>query len=272
MTEYPQLRSHYRAIQRIAGGGAADIYKAFDPSVNQMVVLKTLKAEWMADPAYRQQLSHEAMIQGSIRDTGVVQVYDYLEEDGLVWLVEEFVPGLTLRDWLMRRKSIDLSEARSLCRGICRCAAAVHRADVVHLDLKPLNYLFAADGQLKLTDFGEARYTHPHQAFERDWQGDGCVSPLYMSPEQAAGLPCGMQSDVYSLGIMFYQILCGQLPFFSKEFEEMARLHCEEVPLPPRQIQVEIDPGMEELTLRMLKKNPTERPVDAIEVLKEIKS
>lgn len=257
MSNQSTLENSFHNVHYLESGGVSHLYLAQERISGQQVILKTLKDDFRADPIRRERFRQEALLQSRVRHPAVVQVLDYFEDGNRQWIVLEYAGAETLWQYLKSRTSPHVPANGEICRGVCESLAVVHQAGIIHNDIKTLNFLIGADGTLKLTDFGEAveiEATHNDVPLKTLWG-----SPLYTAPEVSAGARPQMASDVYSAGIILYQIFAGKLPFFSQDAEELTRLHRTEAPLALRALNPEVTPELEAIVLRALRKNPAER-------------
>lgn len=270
MRNHSYLTDHFHQFRFLATGGLADIFLGKEKRSNQIVVIKKLKDKFLDDEKRRTRFKNEAMLQSSISHPNIVQVLDFFEIDGQQYIIQEYVEGITLWKLLQDFKKTGADLQKSIGMQICCGVAAVHRAQIIHCDIKPLNFLFTPSQVLKLTDFGEARksITTAYSTEEEIIWG----SPLYMSPELSDGIYPQKNADVYSMGILLYQIFAGNLPFFSNDAEEVIQMHHETNPVPPRMMNPLIHPHLEHIILKAIEKDPSHRFVDAEEMLNDYQS
>lgn len=233
------------------------VYRARDLMLERQVAVKVLREDLSNDIAFRDRFHQEAKAAANLTHPNIVTVHDFGLDRNRFFIVMEYVPGTDLKTMIRQRKRFSLAEAIPLIAQACAGIGYAHRAGLVHCDVKPQNMLVTPDQRLKVTDFGIARALasiHPDEQHDIVWG-----SPQYFSPEQAAGAPPSPASDVYSLGVILYEMLTGDLPFNSNDPTELARLHREATPLPPRRLNHEIPPALEQIILKVLSKEPSAR-------------
>lgn len=264
MSSQSCLDEHFYNLRNISSGGLSDIYLAEDRISGQTIVLKTLKDEYSLDKQRRERFKNEASLQSLIRHPNVVQVFDYLEIGVRQFIVMEYVEGETLWKVLKYHPKLDYEISKRIGLQTCMGVSAVHQSGVIHCDIKPLNLLITPDGNTKLTDFGEACEATPMNP--EICQTTVWGSPLYMAPEMSEGRMPLMASDVYSLGIILYQLFVGKLPFYSENADELARLHRESEPVHPLVLDPSFDKNLEKIILQAIAKNAAERFQDAVQL------
>jgi serine/threonine-protein kinase len=235
----------------------AVVYRARDLMLERPVAVKVLRQDFTENERFREQFRQEARAAANLSHPNIVTVHDFGLDAGRLYIVMEHVPGTDLKTILKQRSQLSVDEAIPLLVQACAGIGYAHRAGLVHCDVKPHNMLVTPDQRLKVTDFGIARALatiQPDEQHEVVWG-----SPLYFSPEQAAGQAPSPASDVYSLGVVLYEMLTGQLPFQSSDAAELARLHREGKVQPPRQLNPAIPVALEQIMLKLLAKEPSAR-------------
>jgi eukaryotic-like serine/threonine-protein kinase len=235
----------------------AVVYRAYDRMLERPVAIKILRQDFSEDEAFRERFRQEARAAANLSHPNIVMVHDFGFDAGRLFIVMEFVPGMDLKTMIKKRGKFTVDEAIHLLVQACEGIGYAHRAGLVHCDVKPHNMLVTPDGRLKVTDFGIARALATIQPDEQSDVVWG--SPQYFAPEQAAGHAPSPASDVYSLGVILYEMLAGQLPFQGTDAEELARMHREARPLPPRRYNFEIPAPLEQIILKVLSKEPAQR-------------
>ncbi len=251
------LNDRYQLIHPLGTGGMAVVYKATDLMLERTVAIKVLKEDNTQDATFRANFRQEARAAANLSHPNIVTVHDFGLDHNQLFIVMEYIPGTDLKSVIRQKGIFKLNEAIELMIQACAGVGYAHRAGLVHCDIKPHNILVTPDMRLKVTDFGIARALATIPAEEHNDIVWG--SPHYFSPEQAKGAAPSPASDVYSLGIIFYEMLTGQLPFKSEDGTELARMHREEQPLPPRRLNSQIPQKLEDIILKVLSKEPSSR-------------
>src|SRR5215510_12655103 len=257
MNEGMLLNNRYQLLERLGSGGMSDVFRARDLMLERSVAIKTLHETYSNDPAFQDRFRQEARAAANLSHPNIVTVHDFGLDQGQLFIVMEFVPGKVLKSILRQRGRYSVEEAIPLIVQACAGIGYAHRAGLVHCDVKPHNMIVTPDSRLKVTDFGIARALStilPDERADVVWG-----SPQYFSPEQAVGEAPSPASDVYSLGVVLYEVLTGALPFTAPSSEELARLHLEQPPIPPSEYVPDIPPALEQIILKVLSKEPSAR-------------
>jgi len=260
MTELPVnslLGGRYRILGPLGAGGMANVYHARDLNLQREVAIKILHDDLVSDPAFQARFLQEARAAANLLHPNIVTVYDFGQDASRTFMAMEYVQGTDLKTLLRRRGTLPIEESVGLIIQICAGVGYAHRAGLVHCDLKPQNILVTPDGRAKITDFGIARAlvtVHPEEFFDVVWG-----SPQYFAPEQAAGGPPSPASDVYSLGVILYEVTTGRLPFDATDPAQLARLHQTATPPAPRSLNPSIPPTLEQIVHKVLSKEPSAR-------------
>jgi len=247
----------YRLTERLGRGGMAEVYKAYQPGLDRYVAIKVLHAYFAEEEDFRNRFQREARAVARLRHSNVVQVYDFGVEGDIYYMAMEFLSGGTLKQRL--RQADELLAPAETLRIVERVAAALdyaHARGIYHRDVKPSNVMLTDDRQVILTDFGLAKMAEGSQ-FTRSGMSVG--TPEYMAPEQGQGLPIDHRADVYSLGVVLYELLTGQVPYTADTPVAIIFKHIID-PLPlPRSLNADLDQGLERVILKALAKSPADR-------------
>jgi serine/threonine-protein kinase len=273
------LDDKYRLDERLGEGGMGAVYRATHLLIERPVAVKVLSPRLITDDSARERFRREARAAGRLQHTNAVAVTDFGEtRDGLVYLVMELLEGMPLREVLAREAPLDPARAVSLMMQISAAVEAAHEAGIIHRDLKPGNIFLVQRPDsphiVKVLDFGIAKLAGEGGEFNLvdTLTGTGVMigTPRYMSPEQCDGALLTPASDVYSLGVILYEMLTGQTPFTGATPLSLALKHSSESPRPPRELVAAIPPALEGVVLHALEKKPEERAGDAGEFRREL--
>jgi serine/threonine-protein kinase len=251
----------YRVVGLLGRGGMGEVYRADDLKLGQAVALKFLPAIVENDAGRLQRFLNEVKIARQISHPSVCRVYDVGEVDGHHFLSMEYVDGEDLASLLRRIGRLPKDKAVEISRQLCVGLAAAHEQGILHRDLKPANVMIDGRGRAKITDFGLATLAGTIRADEV-----GAGTPQYMAPEQRDGKEVTVRSDLYSLGLVLYELFTGQQAFKASTAAELARLQAESTPTSPTRLVADLDPSVERSILRCLEKEPRDRPASAIAV------
>ena len=264
-----QIGARYELLEHIGGGGMAIVYKAHDVLLNRKVAVKILREQYVNDEDFIRRFRREAQSAASLSHPNVVSIYDVGQEDDVHYIVMEYVAGSNLNEEIRRRAPFQVDEALRIAVQICDALDHAHQNQIIHRDIKPHNILIGRNGRVKVTDFGIAR-----AASSADITQTGSVigSVHYLSPEHAKGIKQGEKSDIYSLGIVLYQMLTNQLPFSGDSPISVALKHLQEQVESPRLYNPHIPPDVEAIILKTLQKNPEERYNSAKELQQDLEA
>src|SRR5947209_19104280 len=250
MTQLADVFSNRYEIQRgIARGGMAEVYLARDQLLDRPVAVKVLFAEYARDPSFVERFRREAQSAASLNHPNIVAIYDWGQERGTYFIVMEYVRGRSLREVVQVNGPFAARRTAEIGAEIAGALEFAHRNGVVHRDVKPGNVLVTADGDIKVTDFGIAR-AGTSEALTQTGAVMGTAA--YFSPEQAQGLPVDGRSDVYSLGVVLYEMVTGKPPFAGENPVSIAYKHVKEAAAPPTQVNPAIPANFEAIILKSM--------------------
>ena len=247
----------YELRRRVAQGGMSEVYLGYDRRVRRKVAVKVL---YGSDEPFVRRFEREALAVGTLSHDNILALYDFGEQRPWYYLVMPYIEGGTLRDYLLRRERLTLEEAASFLDQIASALQYAHDHGVVHRDVKPSNILLRLDGHAYLVDFGLAKAKMEAESLTH--AGAMVGTPEYMAPEQSNGLH-DYRSDIYSLGIILYQMLTGRVPFTAESPVAISLKHIQTQPPPPRQFNPDIPQSIEDVILKALEKDPNERYQEA---------
>jgi serine/threonine-protein kinase len=259
----------FHILRRLGRGAMAEVYLAEQRPLKRWVAIKILRPELASDETYLKRFEREAQAAASLVHANIVQIHEVGHRDGLHYIVQEYVQGQNLRDWLARQGLPALPQALSIMRQVASALAKAAEAGVVHRDIKPENILLTAAGEVKVADFGLARVLHQSEA-EVTQVGMTMGTPLYMSPEQVEGKPLDPRSDLYSFGVTCYHMLSGSPPFVGDTALAVAVQHVRTLPRPLETLRPDLPPALCAAVHRLLAKDPGERWQSARDLLREL--
>jgi eukaryotic-like serine/threonine-protein kinase len=264
-----RIGSRYDIEERIGEGGMAVVYRARDILLNRTVALKVLRSQFGNDDDFIARFHREAQAAASLSHPNVVNIYDLGQEEDIYYIVMEYVEGKTLKKYINESAPLDVKEAVEIAIQICDALDHAHTNELIHRDIKPHNILINKHGRIKVTDFGIARAV---SSVTITHTGSVLGSVHYFSPEQAKGVMAGAKSDLYSLGIVIYEMLTGELPFSGDSPISVALKHLQEPYIPPRKLRPEIPQSIENIITRALAKEPMYRYESAHEMLLDLRT
>jgi serine/threonine-protein kinase len=256
----------YRITERIGSGGMADVYKAIDETLGRTVAVKVLHQRYADDPDFVQRFRHEASAAANLSHPAIVNIYDYGVEAGTYYIVMELVRGTDLKQIVKQRGALDPIKVAEYGAQVCAALSVAHGYGIIHRDVKPQNIVLMPDGGIKVMDFGIAR------AVDSDSTQTGSVlgTAQYVSPEQAQGQKLGPESDLYSLGVVLYELSTGRLPFEGETPVSVALRHVNDIAPTPRSVNPQIPPALEAVILKAMQKDPTRRYRSAEEMRQDL--
>ena len=260
VTKGQKINDRYEVIRSIGEGGMANVYLGYDTILDRNVAIKILRGDLSNDEKFVRRFQREALSASSLAHPNIVEMYDVGEDNGLYYIVMEYIEGKTLKQLLKKRGSLTLSEAIDIMLQLTDGMAHAHNSYIIHRDLKPQNIMIKDDGSIKITDFGIAMALNSTQLTQTN---SVMGSVHYLPPEQASGKGSTTKSDIYSMGIIFYELLTGNLPFKGDNAVEIALKHMRD-PLPSlRESNPAIPQSIENIILKATAKNPKNRYSDA---------
>lgn len=261
------LGNRYELLEKIGGGGMALVYKAHCKLLNRFVAVKILRPEYTNDEEFVKRFLIEAQSVARLSHPNIVSIYDVGHEEGMHYIVMEYVQGYTLKDLIKRKGVLGWSEAVNISIQICSAIEHAHRNHIVHRDIKPHNIMITDDGIAKVTDFGIARAVSTSTI---TMAGNTVGSVHYFSPEQARGGYIGEKSDIYSMGICLYEMITGTIPFDGETPVTVALKHIQEQPTPPIDVNPSIPKPLNDLVMKAIRKEPDRRYQSATAMLQDL--
>ena len=265
------FNSRYQIMEKLGSGGTAIVYKGQDTLLGRMVTIKILREEYASNEDFVRRFRREAQAVASLAHGNIVSVYDVGYETNMHYIVMEFVEGRSLKDYIKLRGALDAQEAATIMIQILDGISYAHEHGIVHRDIKPHNILLGKDGRAKVTDFGIAvGMSDVTQTYNTSSRIMGSVH--YIAPEQVQGHPVTEKSDIYSAGVVFYEMLTGQLPFSGDTPISIAMQHVQGELTLPHQLNPRIPIGLSYVVMRAMRKNPDTRYDTAKEMSEAIRS
>lgn len=263
------LDGRYEIKEVIGVGGMAVVYKAKCHRLNRYVAIKILKDEYMADDELRRQFHEESQAVAMLSHPNIVAVYDVSKTEELEYIVMELIDGITLKEYLERRGPLSSKEVTVFATQIAKALEHAHSREIIHRDIKPQNIMLLRDGTLKVADFGIA---HIANSQTDRTKGEAIGSVHYVSPEQAKGSDIDNRADLYSLGVVMYEMLTGRLPFEGETPVEVALQHIRSIPLSPSELVENIPETLERITMKAMNPHLSRRYASATEILADLEA
>ena len=263
------LDNRYEILECIGTGGMAVVYKARCHRLNRLVALKILKPELASDADFRRRFHDESQAVAMLSNANIVSVYDVSHSDGLDYIVMELVDGMTLKQYMQKRGTpLNWREALHFITQIVRALGHAHSRGIIHRDIKPHNIMVLRDGSVKVTDFGIAQLA---SAAQNTMTQEAIGSVHYISPEQAKGSHVDCRTDIYSAGVVLYEMLTGRLPFEGDTPVFVAIQHINAIPVPPRSLNPDVPRALEAITMKAMAPDLNQRYGSADEMLEDLK-
>ena len=262
-----RIDGRYEVNELIGVGGMASVYKAYDIIDDRVVAIKILKEEFVANDEFRRRFKNESKAIAVLSHPNIVKVFDVSFGDVLQYIVMEYCDGITLKEYIKQKGVIDWEEAAFFTTQILKALQHAHERGIIHRDIKPQNIILMHDGSIKVADFGIARFSRSEQKTITD-KAIGSVH--YISPEQARGDDTDGKSDIYSVGVMLYEMTTGKLPFQADSAVSVAIMQLQNEPVKPTEINKLIPKGLEQIILMAMQKEPSQRYPTAFDMLRDI--
>ncbi len=262
-----KLDRRYEIREFIGVGGMAQVYKAYDIIDDRYVAIKILKDEYLRNDEFLRRFKNESKAIAVLSHPNIVKVYDVSFGDRIQYIVMEYINGITLKEYLEQQSVINWKEAIYFTMQILKALQHAHEKGIIHRDIKPHNIMLLNDGTIKVTDFGIARFA---KSETRTMTDKAIGSVHYIAPEQARGDNTDAKSDIYSVGVMLYEMISGKLPFEADSAVSVAIMQLQTDPEPPCNINPAIPEGLQEITLRAMQKEPSKRYISAVYMIRDL--
>ena len=264
-----RLGNRFEIIEKLGGGGMAVVYKGRDTLLHRLVTIKVLRSEFASDEEFVKSFRREAQAIASLSHPNIVNIHDVGQEDHIQYLVMEYVDGDNLKNLIKNMGALSSAQAIQVAVQVCAALEHAHDNNIVHRDVKPHNILITNNGKAKLTDFGIATETTAATMTHTDTI---VGSVHYLSPEQAQGEEAGSKSDIYSLGVVLYEMLTGTLPFTGDNPISIALKHIKDIPVPLKNIKPDLSSKLQEIVLTSMSKKPEQRQSSARELARQLQA
>ena len=269
ITKGQKINDRYEIVKSIGEGGMANVYLAIDVILGRKVAIKILRGDLANDEKFIRRFKREALSASSLSHPNIVEMYDVGEDNGNYYIVMEYIDGKTLKQLLKKRGNLTVSEATDIMLQLTSGMIHAHDSYIIHRDLKPQNIMIQENGQIKITDFGIAMALNSTQLTQTN---SVMGSVHYLPPEQASGKGSTIKSDIYSMGILYYELLTGVLPFRGENAVEIALKQMKEAIPSVRKQNPNIPQSVENIILRSTAKNPKNRYTDVREMYEDLKT
>ena len=263
------LDGRYEILEEVGNGGMAVVYKAKDFDTGAIVAVKILREEYLDNEEFCRRFRNESRAIALLNHPNIVKIFDVCNSPSLQYIVMEYIDGISLKDYIEQQRIVKVKEAVHFTTQILRALMHAHSKGIVHRDIKPQNIMLLSNGRIKVTDFGIARLITSQTSTITD-KAIGSVH--YIAPEQARGAATDARADLYSVGVMLYEMLTGKLPFDANSAVSVAVMQLQADPKMPRQINPNIPVGLEEITMQAMQKDPNARYQSAAEMLQDIEN
>ena len=263
------LAGRYQILELIGSGGMADVYKAADLKLGRPVAVKVLKQHLSEDAAFVKRFQVEGQAAASLNNPNIISIYDVGSQSGIYYIVMELINGITLKEYIRRKGMLTARETMAITAQVAVGLRAAHAKHIVHRDIKPQNIILSREGKVKVTDFGIARAITDETKSTNNNNAMGSVH--YIAPEQAKGLMCDERSDIYSLGIVMYEMITGQVPFDKESSIAVALAHMNETMVPPSDLNIDCPVALEQIIFRCTQKSRERRYHNCTELLADLK-
>ena len=250
-----QIGDHHQIIEEIGKGGMSTVYSAWDTRLEREDAIKVMRPQYAEDKSFAARFKQEAQSAASLHSPHIVDIYDWNRYNGDYYIVMERLVGADLKQIIERKGAIDCKSVARIAAQVCSALSVAHANDIIHRDIKPNNIMIMKDGNVKVMDFGIAKSKNSNLTTDNSVWG----TANYVSPEQVQGKPLGPTSDIYSLGVVMYEAVTGQLPFTGEDAIQVALKQINDLPVPPSEIVPTVDPQLEEIILRCMEKDPSNR-------------
>ena len=249
------LGGRYQVLDKVGTGGMATVYRGMDQVLGRTVAIKTMLPQYATDPSFAARFKQEAQAAAALNSPYIVSVYDWGKDGDTYYIIMEYLRGTDLKSGIRKHGALDCKKVAQIGSQIAQALSVAHNHDIIHRDIRPQNIMVQPDGNIKVMDFGIARAKNSHLTTDNSVLG----TAHYVSPEQTQGKPLGPTTDLYSLGIVMYEAATGRVPFDGDNAVTVAMKQVTEQPVPPSQINPNVDPQLEAIILKCMQKDPKDR-------------